>query len=313
MKNNLSLVSIIICTYKRKKWLENLLESISRQSIIPDEILIVDASKETIEYSLPIELNIKIIESDRMQLTYQKNIGLDQARGDIIFFLDDDLLLEKNYVEETLKVFNNDALKKIGAISGYITNEWGDRSVEPGLIMKVAKLFNLYDGEYYPGSVSNSGIFIELNKMQPFSGIKPVDFVPGGCTAFRKEVFNQFRPPLEINQYGGEDKAFSRMIARDWEMFVCGNAKCEHFSAPGGARQTDYSETKSTVKFNLYIQNNYGLVNNNTTRLRLYYLLISARLYFISFIMFISIIKIKKGSKWFKRGSGYLAGILMVE
>ena len=84
-------VSIIICTYSRQKWVENLLVSISEQTVMPDEIIIVDATPEKIDYSIPKGLEINIIKSDKMQLTYQKNLGLDITTGDIIFFLDDDL------------------------------------------------------------------------------------------------------------------------------------------------------------------------------------------------------------------------------
>ena len=305
-------VSLIICTYKRQKWVENLLKSIPEQTVMPNEIIIVDASPEKIDYSIPKDLEINLIKSDKMQLTYQKNLGLDKANGDFIFFLDDDLLLDKNYIEETLRVFKEDSVNRIGAVSGYITNQWGDSSNNPGLVMRIAKLLGIYDGNYSPGTVSTSGIFIELNRMQPFSGVKKTDFVPGGCTAFRKDVFERNRPPLVINKYGGEDKAFSRMISIDWEMCVCGDAKVEHFSAPGGARQTDYSETRSTVKFNLFIQKTYGRLNQSTLQLRLYYILTALRMYLISFVMFLSIIKIKKSKQWFMQATGYLVGAMLI-
>ena len=303
-------VTLIICTYARKYWVDNLLVSISEQSIVPTEIIIVDASPEKMDYSIPNGLEIRIINSDKMQLTYQKNLGLDKATGDIIFFLDDDLLLDENYIEETIKVFDEDADKKTGAVSGYITNQWGISSCNPGLFLRLTRFLNIYDGDYSPGSVSPSGVFIELNWLQPFSGLKKVDFVPGGCTAFRKEVFDKYRPPLIINKYGGEDKTFSRMIASNWKMCVCGDARLQHFSAPGGARQTHYSETNSTAKFNLFIQKNYGRSNQSTLRLRLYYILGALRMYMISIIMFMSVVKIQRGLKWFMRATGYLVGAI---
>ena len=272
------------------------------------EIIIVDASTEEIKYNVPSGLCVDIIQSDKMQLTYQKNIGLDNARGEIIFFLDDDLFLDKKYIEETLQVFFEDNRNKIGAVSGYISNQWGIISDKPDLFMRLLTFFRIYDGDHTPGSVSPSGVFIELNKMKPFSGIKKVDFVPGGCTAFRREVFENFRPPLEINKYGGEDKTFSRMIAETWNMVVCGDAKTEHYSAGGGARQSNFKETKSTVQFLLYIQKNYGMFEGRTLPLRLYYLVSGIRMYIISFLLLLSLIKCDKVSRWFMRASGYIAG-----
>jgi glucosyl-dolichyl phosphate glucuronosyltransferase len=302
--------SLIICTYKRKKWVEKLLVSISKQTVMPKEIIIIDASPEKISYSIPNSLEVKLIKSEIMQLTYQKNLGLEIATGEVIFFLDDDILLDRYYIEETLKIFNEDAEKEIGAVSGYISNQWGGVSNAPDLFMKVAKLLTIYDGDFSAGSVSPSGVFIELTELQPFSGVKKVDFVPGGCTAFRKEVFENYRPPLAINKYGGEDKAFSRMIANDWEMYVCGNAKLQHFSAGGGARPSYFNHTKNTVKFHRYIQKNYGQLNRSVLRLKCYYIFNAFRMFIISIVMFLSIIKIRKSVKWFMRASGYLVGAL---
>jgi len=303
-------VSVIICSYQRHKWVEKLLVSIAEQTVQPTEIIIVDASADTKYYTSPRNLKVNYIQSGKMQLTYQKNLGLDVATGDIIFFLDDDLLLEYNFVEETLKVFRDDEVRNIGAVSGYITNQWGTGSSDPGIFLKLIKLLNIYDGDFSPGSVSPSGIFIELNTLQPFSGIKMVDFVPGGCVAFRKEVFEQYLPPLVIDKYGGEDKTFSRMIATDWQMCVCGDARVQHFSAGGGARPSHFSHTKSAAGVNLYIQRYYGISNPSILRLRLYYILNAFRMYVISIAMFISVVKTRKSVKWFLRASGYLGGAL---
>ena len=303
-------VSIIICTYKRQKWVENLLVSISEQIVMPKEIIIVDASHEKLNYSIPKELEINLIKSDKMQLTYQRNLGVKAASGNIILHLDDDTYLEKDFIEKILEVFECDLEKKIGAVSGYITNQWGLCEYKPGFILKLCKWVGIYDGDFPPGSVSQSGVFIELNNLEPHTGFHRTDFISGCSFAVRSDVYKKYNHPEIINKYGGEDKTFSRMIANDWEMCVCGDAKLQHFSAEGGARQTDYSETKSTVKFHLFIQKNYGRSNQSTLRLRLYYILGALRMYMISIIMFMSVVKIQRGLKWFMRATGYLVGAI---
>jgi glycosyltransferase involved in cell wall biosynthesis len=59
MRDGLKL-SIIICTYNRQNWVENLLVSISDQTIPPAEIIIVDASQEDIDNKTPPGLDINI-------------------------------------------------------------------------------------------------------------------------------------------------------------------------------------------------------------------------------------------------------------
>ena len=115
MRNNVKL-SVIICTYNRQKWVENLLDSISEQTTQPTEIFIVDASQDDLDYETPPGLDINIINSDIKQLTFQRNLGVEAATGDIILHLDDDTFLEKDFIQKILEVFISDKEKKMGAV-----------------------------------------------------------------------------------------------------------------------------------------------------------------------------------------------------
>ncbi len=300
-------LSVIICTFNREQSVNDVLDSISRQNCIPEEVIIVDAYEKNINYKIPDNLNVRILKSEVKALTYQRNLGINASAGDIIFFLDDDVILEKKYFSSIINVFDNKANSNIGGVGGYITNQWGqDQNI--GITKRIGRVLHIYDGENAPGKVSTSGIFDELNTLQSFTGINEVDFLPGCSMAYKREVFDDYRPPLEINKYGGEDKCFSRMVAQSWKLCIAGDAKLQHLSVSGGARQSDFSETKSTVKFNLYIQSTYGKAKKHTLRLRVYYLFTSINTILISFIMLISVIKFKKSLKWFQRGMGYFFG-----
>jgi len=305
--------SIIICTYKRQKWVENLLKSISEQTVLPKEIIIVDASPEKIDYSISKGLKFSFIKSDKMQLTYQRNLGVKAARCDIIMHLDDDTYLEQDFIEIILEVFNNDTERKIGAVSGYVTNQWGLIEYKPGFTMKLAKRMGIYDGDFSPGSVSPSGIFIELNNLKPCTGIQYTEFISGCSFAVRSEVYNKYQHPEEINKYGGEDKAFSRMIAKDWLLCICGDATLEHFSAAGGARPSPYSHGKSMVHNTVFIQNNFGLKGISSRRLKIYYLFTSLLLFTVSIIFLCHPKKIKKFPKTFQTGLGIIAGVIFTD
>ena len=170
-------ISVIICTYNRKTWVEDLLVSISEQTIIPDEVIIVDAYEREMVYLYPENINVRLIRSNVKALTYQRNLGIDLAKGDIISFLDDDVLLSANYFETILTAFENDFSGSIGGIGGFVTNEWCKNS-RISIVEKIMKYFGIYDGRSMPGTVSPSDIFDELNTLQPFSGIRYVDLLP---------------------------------------------------------------------------------------------------------------------------------------
>jgi glycosyltransferase involved in cell wall biosynthesis len=119
-------ISLIISTCNREESLTDCLDSIFKQTLIPYEIIIVDSSDEfrkpCIEKNCPS--NIKYLHTQSRGLTKQRNIGLKEASGDIVTFVDDDVILYRNYLEEIQKVFDNYP-GKIGGVTGKVidTNE----------------------------------------------------------------------------------------------------------------------------------------------------------------------------------------------
>ena len=55
-------------------------------------------------------------------LTRQRNVGLDAAEGDYLFFLDDDCLPKPGYFREIRRVFTEDEAGRVGAVAGCIIN-----------------------------------------------------------------------------------------------------------------------------------------------------------------------------------------------
>jgi len=108
-------VSIVIPTYYRSKDLTELFDSLLRQSVKPFEVIVVDdtptdAIKNVCEeYCGKFrELGIKLIyirNQREPSLTIARNIGVNMAKGDIILFLDSDVILYPDYIEKCLEVF----------------------------------------------------------------------------------------------------------------------------------------------------------------------------------------------------------------
>lgn len=101
--------SLIIATLGRKKELLELIESIknSDYEISNLEIIIVDQNEKGFldkELSKFENLNIKHIHSDIKGLSYNRNIGLSYASGDIICFPDDDCKFYENTLNEVSNI-----------------------------------------------------------------------------------------------------------------------------------------------------------------------------------------------------------------
>ena len=103
--------SIIICTRNRLHDLITLFSSLAQQTEKPHEIIIIDSSDiqlaengvfQNIVHALP---GTCIYKHTKPGLTYQRNIGIACATGDIIYFFDDDVVLEPRYVEYMNAIF----------------------------------------------------------------------------------------------------------------------------------------------------------------------------------------------------------------
>ncbi len=113
-------VSIVIPTYNRNEKLNRLLESVVEANPpIEFEVIVVDDS----EHESTIESGVKEILADKLRviknpkrsfISRAKNIGWRQARGEYIFFIDDDNVLPKSTME--LLKSKLDLSPRIGAL-----------------------------------------------------------------------------------------------------------------------------------------------------------------------------------------------------
>src|SRR6185369_10767576 len=98
-------ISIVTPTLRRPVEVLDLLESLSKQAILPNEVILVDgAPPEEIETETAVK---KVLHSFPFEVNYirhgggtaiQRNVGIDAAKGDFIALVDDDVRLEKNFL-----------------------------------------------------------------------------------------------------------------------------------------------------------------------------------------------------------------------
>jgi len=119
-----SVISVIILTYKRAYILKYVLEGLKKQTYENFEVIVVlkpggDETKEILEeYSKDIPLTIVIQNSGFVTDAY--NLGLAEANGEIIAFLDDDAVPHPNWLEEHVNTYNK--YNGVGGVSGITTS-----------------------------------------------------------------------------------------------------------------------------------------------------------------------------------------------
>ena len=219
-----SIFSVIIPTRNREVALKNLIESLLKQSILPESIIIIDSSdlfENSLEYLSSL---VKHIHTSKKSIAQQRNLGLLNVhkKTSAIFFLDDDTRPEINYFEKMLKT-----LWSSGAIgvSGLALNPNKIQRNKPvGLQGCIRKLFLLDSNA--DGSVLKSGIGIPVREIN--KGWKKVEWLIGcSCWNFQKIKHIQFEEDFEGYSLG-EDLIFSVRARKFGQLIVDSNIILHH-------------------------------------------------------------------------------------
>lgn len=258
-RRELPKTSIVIPTRNRPADLACCLGSIMRQTIVPDEVIIVNNGKMDVRDVIrPFESITSIrYEAELVPgISRSRNLGLSKATGEIIFFLVDDIILRSNYIEEELKIFLSDKERKVGGVEGYF-----NRYEPQGFKRVFWPLFGLYSGRF-DGMMMPNGFCRNVNS----TDFPVITQIVWGVSAWRKEVFesNLFD---EVNFPGytiGEDAEFAYRVSKNWALVATPYAEYEHREGKGGRphpfkmgvqRMHSYYKT-------LALNNKLGLINH---------------------------------------------------
>jgi glucosyl-dolichyl phosphate glucuronosyltransferase len=218
---NLSTFSIVIPTKGRPSDLRMCIESVLRQSKPPMEIIVVDGSSDdsTIQALARLDTSMRVVrvKQEVGLFARAKNIGARAANGNIVFFVDDDVVLDSRYIEEVEKIYNSDLGASIGGVKGICTNlAFGSFN----------NAFCRSFGMTYFGADSHllrSGFFIVPRGLQE---PKAVDCFSGPTMSFRRVVLSEFS--FDENFEYGDELNFSSRVAKRYRLIVTPNAKYLH-------------------------------------------------------------------------------------
>lgn len=190
-------ISIIVSTYSLDRFSDivDLLKSIKIQTYNNIEtIIVIDENKELqnkIKNYISNNADIKVIFNPKNKgLSSSRNIGIINATGDVIAFIDDDAIPDPKWAEAVISTFEND---DIGAVAGYIVPLWEHKNM------------SWFPKELF-WMISCSYIMTPEHKCEVERGF-------GVNMAFKKDVFcktGMFDTNLGINDkkwIGGEDTA----------------------------------------------------------------------------------------------------------
>lgn len=106
------MISIIVCTYNREKYIVQCLESIARQNAPVQTWELVIVNNKSTDHTPQLiadflnkhaaGINVSSHLETNQGLSYARNRGMHEAKGDVYVFIDDDAFLVENYVTELI-------------------------------------------------------------------------------------------------------------------------------------------------------------------------------------------------------------------
>ncbi|OCB76540.1 glycosyltransferase family 2 protein [Flavobacterium crassostreae] len=267
--------ALIICTYMRPEPLLRLLESVQKQTLYPDRILIIDGSTDVATEAILQQHTFnnldyfKVTAQDR-GLTKQRNYGIARvANGiDVVCFLDDDTVLEEDYLEQIRSTYQQypDAVGVGGYISNEIKSEFVGYDYQPsrdeyyfdGWKQKEGSRFVMrkklgLDSDCPPGYSSMYSHGRSVGFLPPSGKVYPVEMLMGGVSSFQKTVFNTQVFSTYFEGYGlYEDADFTLRVSKMGQLYLNTAAKLKHYHDAAG-RPNPYHYGKMVVRNGWYV------------------------------------------------------------
>ena len=229
--------SVILCTRNRPRELELCITSLLPQTMPPDEVLIIDSSdtkkdevRRIAEDKKYKALDIKYRHT-APGLTRQRNIGIQMAMGDILFFFDDDVELEKDYIEKIVEVYQDKSLSNVGGVQGMDLNIKNSFLAGKRRLWFHRLFFIRRNDSYAKLLPSGNPVHLDVAAPEIRNASRPIRiYIMSGCMmSFFRKVFERHLFDEQFEGYSlGEDIDFPFRISPEYSMYATPHAKIRH-------------------------------------------------------------------------------------
>lgn len=286
-------LSIIVCTYNRDKYIYNLLNSVANNSFPKDmyEIILVNnnSTDNTIneckrfqeDYS---DVRMRIVSETNQGLSYARNKGIQEAESDIIIYIDDDALVNSDFLSTYYTFFkNNPTIEAAGGpcVPKYETSE--------------PKWFSHYTRRLITGELNFGQKIIEFPKGA---------FPGGGNAAYRKEVFEKVGLfNVELGRKGNsligaeEKDLFDKMVKKRMHFYYLPTAILYHIIPESKLSDNYFNKLTYSIGKSEYLRTSYSRIKYSK---RLFQELIKWFATIVLSIKYLVLFQPQKGTKLIK-------------
>lgn len=226
----MSKISCIVVAYKSDRFHQKLLDSLNHQSVKPQELIFVDNSYSDITRKFCKKNNIKYYPLKNIGYGQACNFGSEKAKGTYLLFLNPDLILQPNLIEEFEKQTN----EKIGLASCLVKSYNG----------------RIITNDY--GKISPLGSPIKANESD--------NQLVNGCTIFCKKSFFKSIGGFSSNYflYGEDTDLALRSLSQGKQNTVLKSTCVWHYG--GGSQNNPLYKIPFVIKaiISILIKKTYG-------------------------------------------------------
>lgn len=192
-------IVVVIATYQRPEYVEKCLTHLTRQSVAPDRVVVVDAS--------PNDLTREVV-ARHPNVEYRRNplgightaqsraIGVEGAHEDVIAFIDDDAYAEPQWLERLLEPYADPG---VAAVGGRARNgqpgEEQDGIGQIGLLLPDGRLTGYFaaapDRVVEVDHMLGANMSVRSSVVRELGGIR--DFYPGTCLREETDIALRMR------------------------------------------------------------------------------------------------------------------------
>jgi GT2 family glycosyltransferase len=229
------------------------IRTLLEQTELPTEIIIVDQSSDEQSHEavraeldgaarrVPALPELKYVRDDSIVgVSAARNRGMTLATKDIWLFLDDDVILEPEFITELMNVYR--ANRNVHGVSGVITNY-----VPPSLVYRAwLRLF-----ARGPFSEKRLPIYWQADKLRD-AGLFQVTGFSGGVMSFRADVARKGRFDTRIRN--GEDVDFCVNLGNPL-LVIAPRVRLQHMASPVGRSQDLWLAQFAATQSFLYSKN----------------------------------------------------------
>lgn len=213
-------VSVIIITRNRPQMVRGCLEHLARQTRLPDETIVVDSSTgeqtQAVLDDYPEVVRLRIPDG-RNNMPQARNLGIGQACGEVVAFLDDDSMARPGWLRCLLEPYADPA---VGGVGGRVIDALEQARVRPddpriGILQRDCKMTTNF--------VLDPGRPVE------------VDHVRGCNMSFRRaalEKIGGFDPRYIGSNVAEETDVCLGIKGAGWKLVFQPAAVVDHLAAP---------------------------------------------------------------------------------